>query len=161
VVPSGGGWITSFSYQEAPGVASDQLDFLVLRGAAGTYTVVGETAATAPESGGLEIFGAQVQGVPRNIPVQGGDILGFYVPVSLLACARGPVSGGGLISSTGAPSPPNVGDTVSLPGGDPNSDLNLSANLVTVPTSNECKHGGWKLFGFKSPGECLRFSRTH
>jgi hypothetical protein len=96
-----------------------------------------------------------VQGNLMYIPVQGGDILGFYVPSSLLVCARSV----GLVSGTGRPSPPNVGDTVSLPG--PNLDLNLSANLITVPTRQECKHPGWEQLGFKNPGACLAFSRTH
>jgi hypothetical protein len=30
--------------------------------------------------------------------------------------------------------------------------------LARVPTSKEqCKHGGWKQFGFKNQGECIRF----
>jgi hypothetical protein len=56
---------------------------------------------------------------------------------------------------------PNVGDTVSLAGGDPKLDLNLSADVVTVPTRDECKGVGWLLFGFHSKGQCLIFSRTH
>jgi hypothetical protein len=162
VVPAGG-WITSFSYESTPVLAppTEELDFLVLRPAQGNYTVVGRTDVTVVNSGGLEIFGTTVNGGPKDIPVQGGDILGFYVPSSLPVCARSVASGGGLISGTGPASPPNVGDTVSLPGGDPELDLNLSANLVTVPTRDECKHFGWKLFGFKSAGECLTFSRTH
>ena len=113
------------------------------------------------DSGGLQIFGAKVHGVPGDIPVHRGDILGFYVQSSLLVCARSVASVGGLIRGTGPPSPPKVGDTVSLPGGNPTLDLNLSANLITVPTRHECKGDGWLFLGFKSQGQCLTFSRTH
>jgi hypothetical protein len=161
-VPSGG-WITSFSYESTlvlP-VPTEQVDFLVLRPAQGNYTVVGVTDATLFEDGGLEIVGAMVQGNLMAIPVQGGDILGFYVPSSLLVCARSVASGGGVISPTGPPSLPSVGESVSLPGGDPTLDLNLSANLITVPTREECRGFGWFSLGFKSRGQCLIFSRTH
>lgn len=159
VVPSGG-WITSFSFEstlvQPPPPLPEPLDFLVLRPAQGSYTVVGVTDEGVVDSGGLQIFFA----IPA-IPVQGGDILGFYLPSGLLVCARSVASGGGLISGTGPPSVPNVGDTASLPGGDPSLDLNLSANLITVPTRQECKGIGWFLLGFKSRGQCLIFSRTH
>jgi hypothetical protein len=165
VVPSGGGWITTFSYQgtnPVPSVPGELLDFLVLRPAQGNYAVVGVTDDEMVFEAGLTILSPIVGGNIRFIPVQGGDILGFYVPGSLLGCESGGlISGGGLISSTVPASPPIVGGTVLLPGGDPTLDLNLSANLVTVPTRDECKHFGWKLFGFKSAGECLTFSRTH
>jgi hypothetical protein len=30
--------------------------------------------------------------------------------------------------------------------------------VASVPTSKEqCKHGGWKQFGFKNQGQCIRF----
>ena len=164
VVPSGRGWITSFSFfdtQVLPLRPPEPLDFLVLRPAQGKYTVVGVTHEVVMDSGGLQIFGAKVHGVPGDIPVHRGDILGFYVQSSLLVCARSVASGGGLIRGTGPPSPPKVGDTVSLPGGNPTLDLNLSANLITVPTRHECKGDGWFFLGFKSQGQCLTFSRTH
>jgi hypothetical protein len=161
VVPAGG-WITSFSYESTLVLAprTELLDFLVLRPAQGNYTVVGRTDVEVVNSGGLEIF-FSFPNTGKFIPVQGGDIVGFYVPSSLPVCARSVASGGGLISATGPPSPPNAGDTVSLPGGDPKMDLNLSADLVTVPTRQQCHDDGWRLFGFKSLGQCLQFSRTH
>jgi hypothetical protein len=163
VVPSGGGWITTFTYQSTlmGPVPFEPLDFLVLRPAQGNYTVVGVNDVMVTEDGdSIQIFSPiDAQGFVRFIPVQGGDILGFYVPSSLVACTQGPfASGGGLISSTGSPPPPNVADTVSLPGGDPTMDLNVSANLVTVP---ECHKFRWRLFGFKNQHDCLVFSRTH
>ena len=164
VVPSGRGWITSFSFSDTqvlPLRPPEPLDFLVLRPAQGKYTVVGVTHEVVMDSGGLQIFGAKVHGVPGDIPVHRGDILGFYVQSSLLVCARSVASGGGLIRGTGFPSPPKVGDTVSLPGGDPTLDLNLSANLVTVPTRDQCMHFRWRFFGFKDQHDCLTFSRTH
>jgi hypothetical protein len=163
VVPSDG-WITTFSFdsnQQTPPPPGEPLDFRVLRPAQGNYTVVGVTDVTLVGPG-LTIFGTSVNGVfPRAIPVQAGDILGFYVPSSLLVCARNVGSGGGLISGTGPAPPPNVGDTVSLPGGDPTMDLNLSANLVTDPTRDECRRFGWQRFGFKNQHQCLTFSPTH
>jgi hypothetical protein len=163
VVPAGGRWITSFSYETKLVLAppTENLDFLVLRPAQGNYTVVGRTDAEVVNSGGVTIF-FSFPNTGKFIPVQGGDIVGFYVPSSLPVCTRTVGSGGGLISATGPPSPPNAGDTgLQLPGGDPTLDLNLSADVVTVPTRDECKGVGWFLFGFKSKGQCLIFSRTH
>jgi hypothetical protein len=163
VVPSSG-WITSFSVESAqvlPLRPAEPLDFLVLRPAQGNYTVVGRTDVGVLDTGGPQIFGAMVQGVLKDIPVQGGDIVGFYVPSSLRVCTRS-VASGGLISATVPSSPPNVGQTgLSLPRGDPSMDLNLSANLITVPTREECKGIGWFFLGFHSRGQCLTFSRTH
>jgi hypothetical protein len=163
VVPSGG-WITTFSFESIalPGPhPPESLDFRVLRPAQGSYTVVGVTDVDVFDVGGVSEFSTAVDGVfVRAIPVQAGDILGLYVPSSLLVCAR-VASGGGVISGT-APSPPNVGETVLTDGvAIPTLDLNLSANLITVPTRQECKHPGWELLGFKNPGACLAFSRNH
>jgi hypothetical protein len=160
VVPSGGGWITDVSYETTTAGGTELLDFLVLRPAQGNYTVVGVTDDVMIfEAGGVQSFSPFVGGNLRFIPVQGGDILGFYVPGSLPGCARGGlISGGGFISSTVPASPPIVGGTVSLPGGDPTLDLNLSANLVTVP---ECHKFRWRYFGFKSQHDCLVFVRAH
>jgi hypothetical protein len=168
VVPSGG-WITTFSLESAtvqpPRPPTETLDFLVLRPAQGNYTVVGDTDVDVLNTGGDEIFGTAFQGVfPLAIPVQGGEILGFYLPSGLPVCSRSvaPPTVGGLISG-GSPTFGTDGApvTVSLPGGDPTMDLNLSANLITVPTRNECKGFGWFRFGFKGRGQCLKFSRTH
>jgi hypothetical protein len=129
VVPSGGGTITSFSYQSAAADAGQQLDFLVLRPAGGSnYTVVGKTGLVTLAGTGAETFAV-------DIDVQGGDILGFWHAGELLtACERVVASGGGLIRPDNVGTDPSVGDTVSLPISVTVADLNESANLVTTPT---------------------------
>jgi hypothetical protein len=130
VVPSGGGTITSFSFQSVASNAGQQLDFLVLRPAGGSnYTVVGKTnLVTLAGTGAVETFAA-------NIAVQGGDILGFWHPGELQACLRFVVRGGAILSEEGTPpTDPSVGDAVSLPLVTGVTALNLSANLVTTPT---------------------------
>jgi Ca2+-binding RTX toxin-like protein len=128
VVPAGGGTITSFSFQSVAANAGQQLDFLVLRPAGGSnYTVVGKTGmVTLAGTGAVETFAAS-----PGIPVQGGDILGFWTPGELQACLRVVTTGGVILSEEGAPpTDPSVGDTVSLRQGTGTSALNLSANLV-------------------------------
>jgi Ca2+-binding RTX toxin-like protein len=123
VVPAGGRTITSFFFQSVAANAGQQLDFLVLRAAGGSsYTVVGKTGVvTLAGTGAVETFAA-------NIPVQGGDILGYWHPGELEACFRRVASGGGQILSEA--NDPSVGDTVSLRQGTGTTALNLSANLV-------------------------------
>ncbi len=74
VVPPGGGTITSWSIYHSSVTAGDALTFLVLRPAAGSYTVVGAD----PELLG----GAGVNTFPLASPiaVKGGDRLGLYHP---------------------------------------------------------------------------------
>jgi Ca2+-binding RTX toxin-like protein len=99
-----------------------------LRPAGGSnYTVVGKTGLVTLKGTGLETF-------PVNpIRVQGGDILGLWIPGSLGYCMRatGDVSDDENVftSLQGAPDP-NVGDTVSLGLPVQGADLNESANLV-------------------------------
>jgi hypothetical protein len=168
VVPPGGGTITSFSFQSAPEHnAGQQLDFLVLRQAGGSnYTVVGESGIeTLAGTGDVESFRA-------SIAVKGGDILGVWVgAVGVTACFHHAATTGGAIQSRGFVVHPNVGATVSLPGGpETDLDLNESATLATgvggapPPTSKaQCKHGGWRNFGssFKNQGQCVRFVNHH
>ncbi|HEX6488710.1 MAG TPA: hypothetical protein VF137_07550 [Candidatus Dormibacteraeota bacterium] len=74
VVPSGGGTITSFSFLSDSTNTGQQLDFLVLRPvSSGNYTVVGKSGLVTLGGTGLETF-------PAQIPVQSGDILGFWTP---------------------------------------------------------------------------------
>jgi Ca2+-binding RTX toxin-like protein len=128
VVPAGGGTITSFSFQSVAANAGQQLDFLVLRPAGGSnYTVVGKTGVvTLAGDGALEVVATD-----PVIPVQGGDILGFWHPGELAACFRDVASGGGQILSDADTNDPSVGDAVSLRQGTGTTALNLSANLVT------------------------------
>jgi len=129
VVPPGGGTITSFSFQSVAANAGAQLDFLVLEATGGTgYTVIGTSGpVTLAGTGADETFAA-------DIPVQGGEILGFWNP-GLTACVRFVGSGGGEIG-TQAPLTvdPSAGDALSLPGAIPQFSVNESANLVTTPT---------------------------
>jgi hypothetical protein len=161
VVPSGGGVITSFSFQSKPENAGNQIDFLVLRPAGpSSYTVVGKTGVKTLAGTGLETFSP-----PSSIAVQGGDILGFWVisppgETSFQNCLRFTGSGGGAIGSDQNTADPNTGDTVRLPVSDSLTDVNESANLVVLPTSKaQCKHGGWKDFSgiFKNQGDCVAF----
>jgi Ca2+-binding RTX toxin-like protein len=123
VVPDGGGTITYFSFESNLSIAGRQLDFLVLRPAGGSnYTVVGKTGLVTLKGTGLETF-------PVNIRVQGGDILGLWIPGLLAYCVRDAASDNAITSLFGPPDP-NVGDTVSLPVPAPGNDLNESANLV-------------------------------
>jgi Ca2+-binding RTX toxin-like protein len=123
VVPDGGGTITYFSFESNLSIAGRQLDFLVLRPAGGSnYTVVGKTGLVTLRGTGLETF-------PVNIRVQGGDILGLWIPGLLAYCVRDAASDNAITSLFGPPDP-NVGDTVSLPVPAPGNDLNESANLV-------------------------------
>jgi hypothetical protein len=153
VVPSGGGMVTSFSFQSTAANAGQQVAFLVLRPIGGTdYTVIGTTGAvTLTATNGVQTFAV-------NIPVQGDDILGVWVANTLTNCARSVGNGGGLRISQGGSPDGSVGSTVSLPAAFPSFDLNLSANLVTKA---ECKKGGWETFGvFKNQGDCVSFVAT-
>ena len=76
VVSTGGGTITSFSFQSTAANAGEQLDFLVLQLVSGsTYKVVGKTGLKTLKGTGLETFSP-----PSNVSVQAGEILGFWIP---------------------------------------------------------------------------------
>jgi hypothetical protein len=126
VVPSGGGTITSFSFQSVPSNTNQKLDFLVLRPAgSGNYTVVGQTGQVTLAGTGAETFTA-------NISVQGGDILGFWEPGNLDNCERhNNTNTGGRVASLNGAADPNVGATVQFGTPNPLLDLNESATLVT------------------------------
>jgi hypothetical protein len=161
VVPSGGGMITSFSYESVAANAGQQLDFLVLRPTTppqttGAYTVVGKSGLVTLAGTGAETFP-----VSPGIFVRGGDILGLWTgEFQLVNCLRDVAgTGGGLGSADGEPDP-SVGDTVELVAASTDLDVNVSANLaaVTGPTSKaDCKNGGWRNFGdtFKNQGQCM------
>jgi hypothetical protein len=158
VVPAGGGTITSFSFQSfGPPLsnAGQQLDFLVLRPAGGTnYTAVGKSGLKTLAGTGLETFPTSA------IPVQGGDILGFWTGepgLGLFNCTRPGAEV--LVGVFGTPDP-SVGTTFAL---FPvlGFDLNESAHLVTGLTGKpDCKNGGWQSFGFKNQGQCVMLFGT-
>lgn len=170
VVPPGGGAITSFSFLSVQGHnKGEQLVFLVLRpGGGSNYTVVGTSDLETLAGTGFETFP-----VSPHIPVQGGDILGFWTGnAGVQACSRPAMpQPGGSIKNTGqfVPSPPGVGHSLSLALTDTSADLNEQANLAPgvggppPPTSKaECKTGGWKNFPqFKNQGQCVRFVNDH
>ena len=128
--------------------------------------MVGESGIeTLAGTGDVESFRA-------SIAVKGGDILGVWLGAQgVTACLHHAATTGGAIQSRGFVFHPNVGVTVSLPGGPSTDvDLNESANLATAvggpppPTrKKQCKHGGWKTFGsrFKNQGQCVRFVNSH
>jgi hypothetical protein len=171
VVPAGGGVINSFSIQLPPRGSHDgaQAQFLVLRPTGGgTYEVVGHTAdftLGGPGQTGTQSF-------PANILVQGGDLLGLWLPADngFLFCVR-EARPGGLIASSAPDVPaPGVGQTLSLVAPENvGLDLNESANLEGLgsgppppPTSkDQCKNGGWRSFSqFKNQGDCVSFGAT-
>ena len=162
VVPSGGGTITSFSFVSTTADSGIPIDFVVLRpGSGSSYTVVGKTGEQTLSGLGTETFAA-------NIPVLGGDIIGFWASADLFDCGHGVATGGGAVgTSTGYGADPSVGTTVSFIFTDSELDLNESANLVTVPTSkDQCKNGGWQNYvdnngtPFKNQGDCVSFVAT-
>ena len=155
-MPSGGGTITSFSFDAVADNAGDTLDFLILRPTStpGDYTVVGKTGVVTLAGTGLETFTA-------DIPVQSGDILAFHA-VNAANCSRDSSAGGAIQTRPGAPDP-SVGDTVAVTESLSFFELNLSANLVTGPTSKaQCKKGGWMTFGsmFANQGQCVTLFDT-
>ncbi|MBO0706744.1 MAG: hypothetical protein J2P44_00165 [Candidatus Dormibacteraeota bacterium] len=131
MVPPGGGTIPDFSFQSTSDNQGQRLAFLVLRPEGGTsYMVVGTTGVETLAGSGVETFKA------ANIPVQAGDILGYWVPSGqnfLSNCLQDVGSGGGAVQSLAQPSEPNVGDTLSLPNAASTFDLNVSATLVPPP----------------------------
>jgi hypothetical protein len=150
-VPSGGGTITSFSFQSDSSNAGHQVDFLVLRPGSSDYRVVGKTGLVSLAGTGLESF-------PANISVQAGDILGLWIGDLFTNCLRsGPISSGYFRSNLTL-TDPNVGDTVVNSGIGGNFDLNESATLVTAPTNkDQCKNNGRKNF----PSSRTRASASH
>jgi len=174
VVPSGGGQITSFSFQV--GFPGQQLDFLILQPAgANTYTVEGHTGVVTLPNAPVATF------TEPGIPVQGGEILGMWFPDQqpaepnvppqggLVGCARAAsANNGGVLSTDFGVADPINGETLSFGGPVTNSNLNEAANLATGSSSpplpmskNQCRNGGWRNFGrFKNQGDCISFVAT-
>ena len=124
VVPSGGGKITSFSFESDGTNTGEQVDFLVLRQVSGSsYKVVGKSGLEPLAGTGLETFSASVS-------VQAGDVLGLYGGAALHNCLH---SGNGVsVETVGAD--PAVGDTLDFSQTLANQDVNESANLVAPPS---------------------------
>ena len=127
VVPTGGGAITSFSFQSTSLNDGVQLEFLALRPVSGTtYKVVGKTGLETLAGTGLETFSA-------SIPVQAGDIIGFFYPELLWNCLHDAAGVSGDIGSGGV-ADPAVNSNVDLPPGFSGKDVNESANVVAAPS---------------------------
>ena len=137
VVSSSGGTetITRFSFRSDSSNQGEQLDFLVLRPAAGnSYTVVGATGLVT-----LNGFGPEPETFTpaRPISVQRGDIIGFWLPASLDNRGRDVTNGsGGALDDFNVPYP-NTGDTIAHPIADNTFDLNEAATLVVLPPTGE------------------------
>jgi hypothetical protein len=161
VVPTGGGTITSFSFQSVAANAGNQLDFLVLRPTSGSnYTVVGKTGLVTLAGTGLETFSAP------DISAEAGDIIGWWSNAAVIPnCLRMAAGGATINNGPGGFSDPNVNDTLSIPFQNPGLDLNESAMLLTTPPNKDaCKDGGWQNYTdgqgqpFKNQGQCVAWT---
>jgi Ca2+-binding RTX toxin-like protein len=127
------GVITSWSYQAAASVADlPQLKFKVARRAGGNdFTIIGESRVMTPVAGTLNTY-------PAQIPVQAGDLIGFYVNVGPgnRLCARAPAPGYRIHILFADPAP-GAGATFGL---EPQAaQLDVSANLERTTASTPCK----------------------
>ncbi len=133
VLPSAGGTITSFAVQTTATASGQQLDFLVLRPAGSSYTVVGRTGLVTLAGTGIERF-------PANISVRQGDIIGqFLSNGNGFNCLRNGVTSRDLEKSQS--DDPKVGDTVTFDNSSGRYDLNESATLVPRGLSLTCEPG--------------------
>ncbi len=123
-IPAGGGVITSFSYLDDANNAGQQLDFEVLQpNADGSYTIVGHTGIqTLAGSDGVETF-------PADIPVSGGEVLGYYETGTDNCLEKGTFDN---VPAQYWGSDPSIGTTLSQMSGSPiaGASLNESANLA-------------------------------
>lgn len=123
------GVVTSFRTQASScsvsGTTSGEYDFQVLRPLGGNqYKVLGETGDQA------DPCDSQVHSYPVDIPVQAGDVLGFYVVSTwqgILSITSGSDWGNNIPE-------PAVGDTVTLPDQE-TVTVDESATLVTSPSA--------------------------
>jgi hypothetical protein len=74
----------------------------------------------------------------------------FHAPIG--GVAQYDVGPGGALQ---AKSPPTVA------GGDGPFGIAISPQPRVPTTKNQCKHGGWKQFGFKNQGQCIAFVNHH
>jgi hypothetical protein len=124
------GVITSWSYQAAGSVADlPQLKFKVARRAGGNdFTIIGESRVMTPVAGMLNTY-------PAQIPVQAGDLIGFYVNVGPgnRLCARAPAPGYRIHILFADPAPGAGAQTFGL---EPQAaQLDVSANLEPPGTA--------------------------
>ncbi len=150
VVPAGIWDITSWSTYA--GSHGGSMSMMVFRPATGTdnYTVVAASPVEVLTSSVLNTYTA-------NVPVRGGDLLGFWAGNDA-SCLTHTTSSGDLNpSNPGAQ--PAVGSTVNAPPF-PGYLLNISATLVPLGKA-DCMKGGWQSYGvFKNQGDCVSFVAT-
>ena len=131
------GVATSFHTQSSSSCTMGEYDFQVLRPlGANQYRVLGDTGnKTDPCDGMLHSYSV-------NIPVQAGDVLGFYV-VNMWQGVLSTTSGS---ENNASMSEPAVGDTVTLPT-PATVTVDESATLVTAPSAQISSPGNNQTFG--------------
>lgn len=152
VVPAGNWIVTSWSTHA--GALGGSMSSMFFRAAGpGSYTVVGASQVQSLTPSELNTF-------PVDIPVQGGDVLGFWATGGA-ACST--FTGQEAdVSPAGFGAQPAVGTTVT-PATFPGYRSNVSATLTAaLPTAkDDCENGGWQSYPvFKNQGDCVSFVET-
>jgi uncharacterized repeat protein (TIGR01451 family) len=125
-VPSGGGSITSWSFNTSGAKPGTPYSLVVVRPQGPTYGIVGTDTETVPATGRLATFT-----LATPIAVQGGDLIGAMVQgKSSVGC----LFKGGTIPTTDVEgfslSPDTVGSSFNLTKTIPNELVNVSATVV-------------------------------
>jgi uncharacterized repeat protein (TIGR01451 family) len=132
LIPVGGGQITGWKINTTGAAPGDSITFLVLRPAAGGYTVIGTTPETL--SNPLPVGGVASFPLASPIPVRAGDTLGLYAPTGSSTCYwhGGAVPPGETLAALAALTPPTPGQTLAAAGPPSPSgfELNLGATLI-------------------------------
>lgn len=120
-IPAGGGTITSWSTQAGP--VGGQMALVVGRptGTLDQYRIVAESATESLTASSLNTFAV-------SIGVQGGDVVGYYIP-SLEDCAFFTGNGGDSLD-LGFGGPPTIGSVFGTPSRNARFILNLSVSLA-------------------------------
>lgn len=153
VVPAGGGTIVSFAFETSAATAGDQLDFLVLRptGTANTYEVIGKSGpVTLPGTNGVAWFPT------APIPVQEGDVLGFYAITFLDGCMH---FGDGYAFGRSNSDPP-VGTMVTTEPISLQYSANEAASLVPAPPCSRTISGWYGSAVTVRSGEVVCFENA-
>ncbi|MGH2934042.1 MAG: hypothetical protein ACRDL2_05935 [Gaiellaceae bacterium] len=131
-VPAGSWTITSWSTR-TDGAAGQMMGLVVGRptGTADQYTIVGESAVQTLTANTLNTF-------PVSITVQGGDVIGYYIPGST-DCAFSTGNGGDSLD-LGTGGEPAVGSTFDTPDRNAGYILDLSVTLAPTGTVEQVNH---------------------
>ena len=159
-VPSGSWAITSWSADGNVWGGQGSLVLLRPTGTPGSLDVVATSAVEPFAVGQLNTF-------PTSILTEGGDIVGLWggpngVTSPGTACAMGIPSPTDTFSFEPAGTQPVAGTTLSSFTNGAFVRVNISATLVSLPTSaDDCMNGGWQSFSvFKNQGDCVSFVAT-